>query len=129
MTRRRAALTVHESRDALFFVNGCQCGQVVRVELHSLQVVLNSLWRDRLGQDDVANADLVTDEDGAFSDAMLLCKLLNAIFLEQWATSAAQWGVCLDQDALLFTEVGNLLLWEVRVVFDLVGGRCNLGFL
>lgn len=97
--------------------------------MHSLQVVLDSLWRDRLGQDDVADADLVTDKDGAFSDAMLLCKLLNAIFLEQWATSAAQWGVCLDQYALLFTEVGNLLLWEVRVVFDLVGGRCNLGFL
>ena len=58
---------------------------------------------------------------------MLLRELLDAILLEQRATCATQRRVCLDDDALLFAEVDDLLLWKIRVVLDLVGSWNDFG--
>lgn len=60
---------------------------------------------------------------------MLLCNLLYTFFLEKWASSRSEWAVCLDQDSFRLTEVNDVLLWQIWVVLDLVGGRYHLGLL
>ena len=56
---------------------------------------------------------------------MLLRHFLHTFLLEQRAAGAAEWAVRLHQDTLLFAKVDNLLLRQVGVVLDLVGGGDN----
>lgn len=58
---------------------------------------------------------------------MLLCHVIDCLILEQRRACAAQRAVCSDVDALLLAQIDDLLLWQQRVVLDLVDRRGDGG--
>ena len=65
---------------------------------------------------------MVAQENGGGADAVLLRNLIHFLVFEQRRSSATQRAVCGDVNALVLAEVDDLLLWQQRVVFDLVDG-------
>lgn len=70
---------------------------------------------------------MVAQQYNCWSDAVLLGNLVDDLVLEQRATGATQGAVGGNVNALLLAEVDNLLLWQQRVILDLVGGGDNCG--
>ena len=68
---------------------------------------------------------MVADQNCTRTNVVLLRHFLHTFLLEQRAAGAAEWAVRLHQDTLLFAKVDNLLLRQVGVVLDLVGGGDN----
>lgn len=91
---------IYETSDALLLVDAFKRIHIRGVELHRLQVLLYPRWSDGLWQSALALVDctrgqccegvverswrltLVTDQDGARADVVLLGHLLNALLLE-----------------------------------------------
>lgn len=72
---------------------------------------------------------VVAQQNIAGADFVLLGELLDAVFLEHGAASAAEGAVGSDVDTLGLAEVHNFLLRQIRVVLDLVGRRSDLSLL
>lgn len=65
---------------------------------------------------------MIAEENSRGRNTLLLGNLNNRLSGHDWATCAAKRTVGLNVDALLLTEVDNLLLRELGVVLDLVNG-------
>lgn len=71
---------------------------------------------------------MITQQHNRRPNIMLLRDFQHTLVLKQRAAGTSQWTICRDMDAFAFAEIDNLLLWQQRVVFDLVRGRCDCCF-
>jgi hypothetical protein len=70
---------------------------------------------------------MITQQHSRSLDAVLLGNLNHGLGSEERPARAAQGAVGHDVDTLVLAQVDNLLLWQRRVVLDLVDGRDDGG--
>lgn len=92
------------------------------VQLDDLQVFLNAAWSYRFGDYRVAQRYLPAQQYRAGFDVVLLGDFLHAFLLEKGAACTTKRRVGGNVDVFRLAEVDNLLLWEIRMVLDLI--RC-----
>jgi hypothetical protein len=68
---------------------------------------------------------VIAQQDNSRPNIMLLRDFQHALVLEQWRPCTSKRAVRRDVNSLGFAEIDNLLLWQERVVFDLVRSRCD----
>jgi len=66
-------------------------------------------------------------KDRGRRDIVLLSDLDNRLGLHQGTPRAAERAVCHDVDAFLIAEIHDLLLWECRVILNLIHRWHDLG--
>lgn len=87
----------------------------------TLEVGLDSLWRDRLGQDNDALLEQPAEEDGGTLGVVLLGNLDNDGVLSEGGTvRATQWGVGAWNDVVLLQPSDELWLGVLNRELDLV---------